>query len=594
LHPSVFRCLAGAKRAAFFLFFLLLVWPVGLAWPVGSGVAAAQSGPTVSIRSQEASVDEPVDVPVETSGFGDIGSVSLVVTYDPEVLAFPEETGTGGLISGAPRDDFTANVAEPGEIRISWFDANSPIQGEDGVLLRLTFDAYQGGTSSVAFGTESEIADPQASPYGASYQDGEVKSATGQIDVSVRREFGNPAAPSDYELVALPGQPGVPLDETVTGERGTGWRGFGEGGASGGSGEANLQECVPGAPCTFQTGNGFWVISQSDWSFQGTVPRVPAEGNLPSIPLQDGWNIVSNPLRQDLSWASVQSENGLSETLWRWTDEGEWAEASTLSSSVGGEAYYLFNGAGLDSLGLPRTRTGSSRPSSAPAKRRVSSSASSSVASSSAAPSSAAPSSVGLSFMASSGAQGGPYSGPKAHLSQIRRKPVSLGAAPNADATASERAALKTKAPEAKAPEAKAPEKVAGWTLEIRAEVGGKQAASVTLGKDPSIEKQETYRAPPGYFSETTLHATGEGGSPKFARQILPAGAGSFSLLLKGRPGSDVRLVADGLSGLGARRLVLVEEKTGETHDLRAEPSAVISLPEGEEEAALLLHVREK
>ncbi|MCS4139632.1 hypothetical protein GGQ13_003088 [Salinibacter ruber] len=557
--------------------------------PVGSGEATAQSGPTVSIESQEATVGDPVDVPVEINGFGEIGAISLTITYDPAVVSFPEETSTGGLISGAPRDDFTANVVEPGEIRISWFDASSPIPGEDGVLLQLKFSTYEGGESSVAFSMESEIGGPQASAYGASYQDGEVKSATTQIDVSVRREFGNSSAPSDYKLVALPGQPGVPLDETVAGERGTGWRGFGEGGALGGSGEANLQECVPGAPCTFQTGNGFWVISQSDWSFQGTVPGVPAESDLPSIPLQDGWNIVSNPLQQDLSWASVQSENGLNEMLWRWTDEGEWAKASTLSSSIGGEAYYLFNGAGLDSLDLPVIRTGSLGPSSAPAKRRVSS----------AAPGSAAPSSMGLSSVASSGMQGGPYSGPRAHLSQIRRKPVSLGAAPNGDATASERAALKTKAleteaSETEASERKALESVAGWTLEIRAEIGGKRAASVTLGKDPSIEKQETYRAPPGYFSETTLHATGEGGSPKFARQILPAGAGSFSLLLKGRPDSDVHLVATGLSGLGARRPVLVEEKTGETHNLRAEPSAVVSLPEGEGEAPLLLHVREK
>ncbi|WP_103016767.1 cohesin domain-containing protein [Salinibacter ruber] len=562
--------------------------------PVGSGEATAQSGPTVSIESQEATVGDPVDVPVEINGFGEIGAISLTITYDPAVLSFPEETSTGGLISGAPRDDFTANVVEPGEIRISWFDASSPIPGEDGVLLQLKFSTYEGGESSIAFGMESEMGGPQASAYGASYQDGEVKNATTPIDVSVRRQFEDAADSSDYELVALPGQPGVALDETVTGERGTGWRGFGEGGASGGSGEANLQECVPGAPCTFQSGNGFWVISQSDWSFQGTVPGVPAESDLPSIPLQDGWNIVSNPLQQDLSWASVQSENGLNETLWRWADGGEWEKASTLSSSVGGEAYYLFNGAGLDSLDLPLIRTGSLGPSSAPAKRRVSSAASSSAASGSAAPSSAAPSSMGLSSVASSGMQDGSYSGLRDHLSQIQRKPVSLGAAPNADATASERAALKTKALETEASKTKAPEKVAEWTLEIHAEVGGKRAASVTLGKDPSIEKQETYRAPPGYFSETTLHATGEGGSPKFARQILPAGAGSFSLLLKGRPDSDVRLVATGLSSLGARRPVLVEEKTGETHDLRAEPSAVISLPEGEGEAPLLLHVREK
>ena len=524
--------------------------------PVGSGEATAQSGPTVAIESQEATAGDPVDVPVEINGFGEIGAISLTITYDPAVLSFPEETSTGGLISGAPRDDFTANVVEPGEIRISWFDARSPLPGEDGILLRLTFSTYEGGESAVAFDTESEIADPQASSYGASYQDGEVESATTQIDVSVRREFGNPAAPSDYELVALPGQPGVPLDETVTGERGTGWRGFGEGGASGDGEDANLQECVPGAQCTFQSGNGFWVISQSDWSFQGTVPGVPAESDLPSIPLQDGWNIVSNPLQQDLSWASVQSENGLNETLWRWTDEGEWAEASTLSSSVGGEAYYLFNGAGLDSLEIPTVGVGAAGMSSP-------------------LPVSQAPG-EGLREA---------RSGPRP---DFRTRSRGNPEASRADGGLSSDGHVPK--------DSSHPGTSTNQLLRIHAEADGKRVAAVTVGLNSSLDEPHTYRAPPGYFAGTTFYIAGENGSPKFARRVLPADSRprSFSLLLRGDPGSDVQLVATGhADGWESHQPVLVERKTGQTHELKSDPSVRISLPEDEGEAPLLLRLVE-
>lgn len=154
--------------------------------------------------------------------------------------------------------------------------------------------------------------------------------------------------------------------------------------------------------------------------------------------------------------------------------------------------------------------------------------------------------------------------------------------------------ASRAMASEAKAPEMTMSKATDGWILELQAKVGGERVASVTLGTDPSLEKQETYRAPPGHFSETALYATGKGGSPKFARQIMPAGPSSFSLLLEGTPGSDVRLVATGLSRLDAHYPVLTEKKTGETHDLRADPSMTVSLPEDEQEASLLLRVAAK
>ena len=183
-----------------------------------------------------------------------------------------------------------------------------------------------------------------------------VEPAAFAVDVS--RSFANASDPSNYELVALPGQVDVDVAQTLSGEQGTEWRAFREVGASG-SGDAGLDEYDGSEAFNFRPGRAFWVISQNNWSFeQETVGAVQEGDGAPSVALQGGWNAVSNPLQADLSWSAVQSANGLSEALWRWSDNGSWEQADTLRSATEGEAYYVFNSADLDSLDL--TTTGSS------------------------------------------------------------------------------------------------------------------------------------------------------------------------------------------------------------------------------------------
>ena len=138
--------------------------------------AENRSKPTVSIGDQEALVGTSVDVPVEVSGFTDVGAISLIVTYDPEVLQFAEGMDTKALISDVPRDNFSANVVKPGELRIAWFDASgsSPIKISDGTLLKITFHRYAGGKSPVAFAEDSEVGDMEAESMKAIFQDGQV------------------------------------------------------------------------------------------------------------------------------------------------------------------------------------------------------------------------------------------------------------------------------------------------------------------------------------------------------------------------------------------------------------------------------------
>jgi Cohesin domain. len=138
--------------------------------------AAAQSETTVSIEQQDARADKSVDVPVQVTNFTNIGAISLVITYDPSVLEFARSAGTSSLIAGTPRENFSANVVKPGELRISWFDPTGarPIKIDDGVLLSITFHRYAGGRSSVSFTERSEISDIKAEPIGVTFQDGRV------------------------------------------------------------------------------------------------------------------------------------------------------------------------------------------------------------------------------------------------------------------------------------------------------------------------------------------------------------------------------------------------------------------------------------
>ncbi|MGM0705025.1 MAG: endonuclease [Bacteroidota bacterium] len=173
--------------------------------------------------------------------------------------------------------------------------------------------------------------------------------------VEIARSFDDPTQSSSYRLVALPGQIDVDLASTLTGEQGPDWRAFRETGAEDAS---DALESYDGSEAfSFQPGNGFWVIAQDDWSFSGEVTPTESitEGDA-AIPLQDGWNVVSNPLLSNLDWDAVQTANSLSAPLWMW--DGAWEQADTFTSATEGEAYYLLNEDDQDALTLPISNTG--------------------------------------------------------------------------------------------------------------------------------------------------------------------------------------------------------------------------------------------
>ena len=323
-----------------------------------------------------------------------------------------------------------------------------------------------------------------------------VTAQPSQIDVTVSRSFADPTENSSYQLVALPGAAGLDVGEMLPGRSGPNWRVFRELGNEGEEDSA-LGEYDGTDAFAFDAGRGFWMIAQDDWSFEGSVDAFDAED--PAIPLQDGWNIISNPLEADLDWSTVQSANDLVASLYRW--DGGWEQVTVLESAQDGEAYYVLNEIELDELTLPDPEEASVVAAEA-------------------------------------------------------------GAAPEAG----ERAGLS-----------------------LHAYIDGTRASSVTLEQDERLTEPRAHRAPPDHFEEVSLRLERAGSDAEYATKIVPSAEQSFALTLRGASSDEtVRLAAD-TWGEWADEALLVNEETGEEHDLTATSEVTLSVEEGA--APLRLHV---
>ncbi len=108
-----------------------------------------------------------VRIPILVKYFNNIGAVSLVINYDPNVLTF---TGTD---SNPGHGTFLPPTANNGQIIISWYDTN-PLNIGNSALTILHFTYHQ-GTSNLEFQTSScEIADSSAKALNVTYVNGKV------------------------------------------------------------------------------------------------------------------------------------------------------------------------------------------------------------------------------------------------------------------------------------------------------------------------------------------------------------------------------------------------------------------------------------
>ncbi len=162
-----------------------------------------------------------------------------------------------------------------------------------------------------------------------------------QLDTGAR-DFGDHTLATSYRLVGLPGNSAVPLASTFAGEQVQDWNAFFDNGTASEDSDDYLVEYSSALPeiFSFGLGKGFWIIQNQPWRVQREVEN-PAlsDTNTVAIALHPGWNIITNPFTDPVSWSSVQEANGITDLLWGF--DGTYAQRTRLEPY---EAYYFFNG----------------------------------------------------------------------------------------------------------------------------------------------------------------------------------------------------------------------------------------------------------
>ncbi len=169
-----------------------------------------------------------------------------------------------------------------------------------------------------------------------------------RVSAGVSRSFGDAGGPGDYRLVGLPGRVDTSLAQTLDGEAGVEWQAYWDDGST-------LVRYDGSGTFDFQEGRGFWVTSRQDWTVEGQFSFVTLRGDTAAtVPLNDGWTIISNPFDKGVSWDAVEQANrGDLQPLWPFNGAFN-ATADTFASAAAGGAYYFLNdNSGRDSLVVP-------------------------------------------------------------------------------------------------------------------------------------------------------------------------------------------------------------------------------------------------
>lgn len=141
---------------------------------------------------------------------------------------------------------------------------------------------------------------------------------------------------SSYRMIGLPGNLDMPIGSIVTGDHKKDWNAYLDNGQT----ENYLIEYDYGNRFNFKPGSGFWMLSKNDIIIDqdaGSV-QLDSDGTY-SIPLHQGWNIISNPFEKSIDWNTVQTINQLENNLFIYSWEGSWNTSAIFESYKG----YYFN-----------------------------------------------------------------------------------------------------------------------------------------------------------------------------------------------------------------------------------------------------------
>ncbi len=156
---------------------------------------------TLSLPTQTASVGGTITVPIQVTGFNHVGSFSLTITFDKNVLTY---SGTANQPTFGIFNSTAAALANTnGTVSISWFNVSPALNIGSGTLMNLHF-TYKSGSSALTFlnMTASSITDSLGTNLTATYTNGSISQAMG-VNVSGAVIYSDGSVPVNGVIVAI-------------------------------------------------------------------------------------------------------------------------------------------------------------------------------------------------------------------------------------------------------------------------------------------------------------------------------------------------------------------------------------------------------
>lgn len=154
---------------------------------------------------------------------------------------------------------------------------------------------------------------------------------------------------TDYKLVGIPGISNISITAFLTGTIDKDWTVYWDNGDA----KNYLIKYDGKSDFVFSSGAAFWVLKNGPLIIDTTVQKAPYDSaNIVKIPLHAGWNIITDPATDQISWKNIQTLNSISELIYSFN--GSFQKSDFLSPYSG---YYFFNATGLSSLKIPTNDT---------------------------------------------------------------------------------------------------------------------------------------------------------------------------------------------------------------------------------------------
>ncbi len=169
-------------------------------------------------------------------------------------------------------------------------------------------------------------------------------TVNGSFEFPLKDSPGDYSA-GDYSLIGIPGNSKLSLSSVMDGSAGTDWIAYWDDGSENNYFKkfdgSNMFKCL--------TGRAFWAINKGTLSINRTVDSAPVtDAAEAEIDLHDGWNLITNPFNDEITWLVIRQANGISEPLFSYN--GSFSQAAALRPYRG---YYFDNAGNLATLKIP-------------------------------------------------------------------------------------------------------------------------------------------------------------------------------------------------------------------------------------------------